>query len=118
MRANALDATPEALPPDKVKRLREMLNELESNQLRVELAPLNPKLRGYNEGGMKRVVTEYPPKWYRIFCGRHASARGVRRGKFDTKIKRKNVIRSLIQLISGVPAGKYGDELYRISKST
>lgn len=93
-----------------------MLMELESHQLRVELAPLNPRLRGYNEGGCRRICADLNPKWYRSFCAQFPSSRGIRRGKFDTRIKRANTLRALRQLIAGVPAGKYGPELRAISR--
>lgn len=94
-----------------------MLNQLESHRLEVVLVPLNPRLRGYNEGGCKRVVADKPPNWYRKFCANHPSSRGVRRGKFDTKIKRKNVLRALRRMIDGKYRGKYLHELTAISES-
>lgn len=78
-----------------INALHEMLSQLESHQLQVVLVPLNPRLRNYNEGGCKRVVADQNPKWYRQFCARHPSSRGVRRGKFDTCIKRLNTLRAL-----------------------
>lgn len=96
--------------------LQLMLNQLESHQLRVELAPLNPRLRNYNEGGCKRVVVDANPIWYRRFCGRHLSSRKRNHRKPDTKIKRANTLRALNQLIRGVPAGKYGEEPVGIAR--
>lgn len=94
-----------------------MLAQLESHQLQVVLVPLNPQRRGYNEGGCKRVLADQNPKWYRQFCARHPSSRGVRRGKFDTCIKRLNTLRALQQIIAGKPAGKYEAELRRIAST-
>lgn len=94
-----------------------MLNQLESHRLEVILVPLNPRLRGYNEGGCKRVVADKPPNWYRKFCANHPSSRGVRRAKFDTRIKRYNTLRALRQIIAGQPAGKYETELRRIAET-
>lgn len=96
--------------------LQQMLDELESHQLTVVLAPLNPNRRGYNEGGCRRVCADLSPKWYRSFCGQHPSSRGVRRGKFDTRIKRFNTLRAIRQLLVGKPAGKYGAELLGIAR--
>lgn len=97
--------------------LIEMLAELESQQLRVELAPLNPNRRGWNEGGMKRVVTEYPPKWWRSMCGRHPSSRGVRRGKFDTRLRRAGILSILRRLAAGLHSrSKYAGELRRVAE--
>lgn len=105
-----------AEPSAEICRLTEMLNELEATQLRVELAPLNPRLRNYTEGGMKRVVVEVPPRWYRLICRKHPSSRGVRRGKFDTKIKRQNVIMLLWRLSRAVPSrSKYAAEIRAVA---
>ncbi len=98
------------------RSLQLMLDELESHQLQVILVPLNPQRRGWNEGGMKRVVADQPPAWYRLFCRDHVSSRGIRRGKFDTKIKRANVLRALGQMVRNVPAGKYEDQLRQIAR--
>lgn len=98
-------------------RAEVMLAQLESHQLQVILVPLNPRLRGYNDGGCKRVLADQNPKWYRQFCARHPSSRGVRRGKLDTRIKRYNTLRALQQIIAGKPAGKYEAELRRIAST-
>jgi len=94
-----------------------LLSQLESHQLQVILVPLNPRLRNYNDGGCKRVLADQNPKWYRQFCARHPSSRGVRRGKLDTRIRRANVPRALRQIIAGKPAGKYEEELKSIAAS-
>lgn len=93
-----------------------MLNELESHRLHVVLAPLNPKLRGYNDGGCKRVKAGENAKWYRSFCQRHISSRGVRRGKPDTRIKRRNTERMLRRMISGRPGGKYEADILLVAR--
>jgi hypothetical protein len=94
-----------------------MLAELESHQLCVCLAPLNPKMRGYNDGGCKRVLMDRNPLWYRNFCAEHASSRGVRRGKFDTKIRRRNTIRVLARMEAGKKTiSKYAGELLAIAQ--
>lgn len=95
-----------------------MFNQLEAHRLEVQLAPLNPRLRNYNEGGCRRVVTDIPPKWYREFCNRHPSSRGVRRGKFDTRIRRANVLRLLGRLAVGLPSvSKYREEVLELARS-
>lgn len=100
----------------EMEALCHMLNDLEAHRLEVQLAPLSPRLRGYNEGGMKRVVVDAPPKWFRKFCGRHPSSRGTRRGKFDSKIRRANVLSTLRVLASGRQSvSKYADELRKIA---
>lgn len=97
--------------------LIQMLNELESHRLEVVLVPLNPNRRGWNEGGMKRICADVPPRWFRQLCSRHASSRGVRRGKFDTRIRRANVLRALARLVDGRGyQGKYREEFLRIAE--
>ena len=95
----------------------QLLAELESHQLQVMLVPLNPNRRGYNDGGCKRVVCDKPPRWYRELCNRHVSSRGIRRGKFDTRIKRANVLALLHRLAHGLPTrSKYAPELLSIAR--
>lgn len=94
-----------------------MLAELESNRLEVQLVPLNPRLRNYNEGGCKRVLVDRNCAWYRAMCSRHPSSRGVRRGGFDTRIRRVNVERLLRRLIAGLPScSKYAAEILRVAE--
>lgn len=94
-----------------------MLMELESNRLEVQLVPLNPRLRNWSESGCKRVKAGINATWYRGFCSRHPSSRGVRRGKFDTKIRRANVERLLRRLIAGQPScSKYAAEIRGIAE--
>lgn len=80
-----------------------MLEQLESHRLEVMLVPLNPNGRNYCDGGMKRCVCDRPPAWYRKLCNEHPSSRGVRRGKFDTRIRRQNVLRLLRRMIAQKP---------------
>lgn len=96
--------------------LEEMLNDLEAHKLEVQLAPLNPRLRGWSEGGMKRVVVDAPPRWYRKMCGENLSQRAVRRGKPDTVLKRKNILRSLRRLLANEDAGIYGPQILKAAK--
>jgi hypothetical protein len=93
-----------------------MLNELEAHQLCVCLVPLNPRMRGWNEGGCKRACVDQNPAWYRAFCAANPSSRGIRRGKLDTKIKRFNTLRALRQMIAKRPAGKYEPQLRAIAR--
>lgn len=96
--------------------LQQMLAELESHQLQVILVPLNPRRRNYNEGGCRRVACDLNPKWYRLFCAANPSSRGVRRGGFDTRIRRFNTLRALRQMLRKIPAGKYEPQLRAIAR--
>lgn len=97
--------------------LIQMLAELESHQLHVVLVPLNPRLRGYNEGGCKRVCADKSPRWYANFCLNNPSSRMRNHRKPDTRIKRFNTLRALRQLIAGQEAGKYSNQLRAIARS-
>jgi len=92
-----------------------MLNQLEASQLAVALAPSRRQPK--NDWDMIRVCVDVNCAWYRKFCLRHPSSRGVRKGKFDTRIKRRNTLRALRKMVDGIPAGKYEDDLARIAKS-
>ncbi len=97
--------------------LQQMFDELESQRLEVQLVPLNPRLRNYNEGGCKRVVVSKSPRWYSALCGRHLSCRKRNHRKPDTKIKRRSILRILKRLCDGKPSiSKYAEELRRISQ--
>lgn len=103
---------------DLVHAYTHLYNELDAHMLVVQLVPLDPRKRGYNEGGMKRVCVNVPPTWYRKLCGRHLSSREIRRGKPDTKIKRKNVLSLLAQLSEGlVPRSKCLGELEGVARA-
>ena len=91
-----------------------MLGELHSHQLQVGLVPQKTFT---NEGGCIRVCFDVPPTWYRRFCSRHSSSRGIRRGKFDTRIKRANVLSALERMLDGDQYhGKYRDEFLQIAR--
>jgi hypothetical protein len=96
--------------------LEAMLDELESHQLSVVLVPLNPAQRGWNEYGMKRVVADSNCKWYRKFCAANVSKRRIRRGKFDTCIKRHRTIEALKAMIARKPSAYYLDQLSVIAE--
>lgn len=91
-----------------------MLDQLESHQLTVCLAP--SKRSDRREWDMIRVKIDENPRWYRKHCGNHPSSRGTRRGKFDTRIKRKDTMRALRGLLDGRYHGKYREDLLRIAK--
>lgn len=93
----------------------EMLNELQSHQLVTILAP--SKRHDRRDWDMIRVNADENVKWYRKLCADHPSSRRVRRGKFDTKIRRANVLRQLELMIEGRYSGKYLDALQCIAKS-
>jgi hypothetical protein len=97
------------------RELEQMLGELESQRLEVVLVPLNPRMRNYNEGGMKRVCANKNPRWYSNLCNKHLSCRKRNHRKPDTKIKRANIVRILRRLCDGKPSiSKYAEELRRI----
>ena len=96
-----------------MNRYEIMLNELDSAKLEVQLVPVSRHARCYTgEHSCKRVAVSIPVRWYRLLCRRHPSSRGVRRGRFDTKIKRINILRLLARLAAGKPTwSKYAPEL-------
>ena len=97
--------------------LQLLLDQLESHRLHVILVPLNPRLRNYNEGGMKRVCADVPPSWYRKLCYNNPSSRGTRRGGPDTRIRRANILSVLRRLSAGLPSrSKYVPELMQIAR--
>ena len=100
--------------PELQQALEIMLAELESHRLEVCLAPSRRHDR--RDWDMIRVVCDTPPKWYRKFCDKHPSSRGARRAKFDTRIRRFNVLRALGQMVEGRPAGKYEPDLLQIAR--
>lgn len=89
-----------------------MLNELESNRLEVILVPSK---RPTNEGTMVRCVAGRNALWYRKFCAANVSTRGVRRGKFDTCIKRFRTVDALMAMIDGRRSTYYHDQLRKIA---
>lgn len=102
-------------PMTEMQALQEMLCELESHMLVTILAP--SKRRDRRDHDMIRVNLDENPRWYRRLCDKHPSSRGVRRGKHDTKIKRRNVIALLTRLTSGLPArSKYEAEVRSIAR--
>ncbi len=100
----------------EMQALQQLLAELESHRLTTILAP--SRRRDRRDWDMLRVNVDVPPTWFRKFCNQHVSSRGVRRGKFDTKIRRANVLSVLTRLAEGKGSGsKYVEELRRIARS-
>jgi len=92
-----------------------MLEELESHSLVVVLAP--SKRADRRDWDHIRVCADVPPRWYRRLCGHHPSSRGVRRGKFDTCVRRQNILRVLRRLAEGKPSkSKYVEDLSAVAR--
>ena len=80
------------------RELAEMIGELEAGKLEVVLIPApSPRHCGH----MVRAVVNRPPSWYRAICNRYASGRFRAKSKFDTKIKRKNILALLYATFEG-----------------
>ena len=93
-----------------------MQAELESHMLVVMLVP--SKRHDRREWDMIRCVVDQPPKWYRELCNRHVSKRRIRRGRFDTKIKRANVLQVLDTLIeTGTSISAYAAEILEAARN-
>ena len=90
-----------------------MLGELESSPLVVILAPA-PSPR--HVGHMVRRASSVPPPWYRALCASYPSSRGVRRGKFDTRIRRREILAALSRMADGRPSRSlYAPDLARVA---
>ena len=96
-------------------RLQYLLDLLESHRLEVVLVP---EKRPTHEMGQIRCVVSRNCDWYRKFCAAYPSKRGIRRGKFDTIIRRFNVERALRSLLAGQSGGIYGPDLVAIAERT
>jgi hypothetical protein len=95
-----------AAPNDLKPYLQQLLDDLLSNQLEVELFP--SRIREYAERGAKiRVSTNTNAEWYRKLCDKYPSNRKIPRRKYDTKIKRANVISTLKTLVTGKKTPSY-----------
>lgn len=82
-----------------------MIGELEAGKLEVVLIPAPSPRHSLH---MVRAVVNRPPVWYRVICSRYASGRIRAKRKFDTKIKRKNVLELLYATFNGnKPKSKY-----------
>lgn len=78
-------------------KAQEMLEELETNRLEVCLIPpyWDPDLN------WRRAVISQNAQWYQEFCSEYPSKRQVRKGKFDTIIRRNATINGLNRVIAG-----------------
>lgn len=77
----------------------QMLCDLESNRLSVELVPAREPKHACH---FVRVACGVNPLWYRNLCAAYASRRkGYRGGKFKTKIKRRGILAALERLAAG-----------------
>lgn len=100
------------MPPD----LHRLLAELESHQLHVILVPLDPRKRGYNEGGCRRVCADRNPRWYSRLCADHPSSRVRNHRKPDTRVRRQNILRVLRRLCAGLSSrSQYAPRLLKIA---
>lgn len=91
----------------------ELRAELESSPFVVELFPAP---RPAHAGHCVRVASSVPPAWYRAMCRAYPSARGTRRGKFDTRIRRANVLRALGRMAEGAGTrSPYAFDLLRVA---
>lgn len=97
-----------------MRALVQMQAEFESSQLVTVLTPCR---RPVNEGGCIRVNASVNCTWYRKLCAKFPSSRGTRRGKFDTKLKRRNVAQLLETLITkGHSRSKYAGEILAVAR--
>jgi hypothetical protein len=93
----------------------QMLNELEAHMLVTVLVP--SKRSDRRESDMIRCNISVPPTWFRRMCARYPSSRGIRRGKFDSKLRRANVLSLLRGLATGRPVrSKYLADLAGIAE--
>jgi len=101
--------------PELNLTLRQMLEELDSHCLQVEVAPApEPKhLVHY----VRVVVCKNAP-WYRRFCAQFPSSRRDQNRKGRTAIRRRETRRALERLIAGLPAGPvYGPRLIEAARA-
>ncbi len=91
-------------------RAQQYLAELRASRLEVVLIPAP---QPSHSGHYVRVVQYANPHWYREFCGLYESARRdrIRWRKFKTKIKRRDTLRGLSELVEGRCASQYADRL-------
>jgi len=94
-----------------MRKLEYLLNELESNQLQVCLAPSR---RRVNDHDQIRVALSKNAIWYQRFCAAHISKRGTRRGRPDTLIRRQHTLRCLERMIAGSRKGIYEERILAI----
>lgn len=105
-----------AIDKDTKLKLVEMLYELQTNWLEVVLIPQKDPANA--DACIRRSISQNVD-WYRQLCANHESSgkQSKRRKKFQTKIKRKDIISTLTRLIGkGECDRKYADELVEIAK--
>ncbi len=100
------------LLPEIAASLQEMLAELESNQLEIVLTPAP---RPAHEGHMIRVRAGQNPRWYREHCARFPSSRRRRNPRPDTRVRRRDTVKALRDMLSGGSRSRYAVELCRIA---
>lgn len=87
--------------------LKEMKLELINNQLKVSLVPTREFM---NEGGMIRIPLTENCSWYKELCADFPSTRKRKNHLFDTRVKRRAIVRVLDRLIDGIEChSKYAD---------
>ena len=86
------------LPRQVRKALRAMLAELTSHKLEVVLAP-SKREEIAERGGMIRVLLDRNADWYRRMCADHPSTRKRDKRAPDTRIKRKDTILALEDML-------------------
>lgn len=91
-------------------RARELLTDLLASRLEVILIPSRDPDCAMR-GGMIRAAQERNADWYREFCREFPSNRKWQNKKGRTKIKRRETIRGLKELISGRCETQYADRL-------
>lgn len=92
----------------------EMYFDLALNKLEVILTP------NKDRDGYIRSVTHQNPAWYRALCNRYPAHRRKprRKNKFDTRIKRQNILKTLERLASGDSwISKYEQDLKEYAES-
>ena len=94
-------------------KAQEMLEELEANRLEVFLIPdCYDKTRN-----SRRVAISKNAEWYQEFCFEYPSKRRIRKGKFDTIIRRDATINGLNRVIAGDRSTIYARRLIDFMKS-
>ena len=103
------------MDPELKETLLGMLNELEFNRLTVVLGEAQwPQFTGHKV----RVAIEVNADWYRLFCAGYPSERNNRRGKFDTRVRRKDTIRVLRKLANEKKtSSKYAKPILDIART-
>lgn len=84
--------------------------ELEQSCLEVILIPSRfPEVA--ESGGMIRVAISKNTCWYRQFCADFSSGRRRQRKNHDTLIKRRHVLRALVEIEAGQAITIYAERL-------